>query len=171
MRTQLCGQRVSNLATLESITAKRELERRGLTEQVETRILKAKFYLPTDADERKISGEVQKNTRKYLKKLQMSGWEVNDLPVCRKVRLIDEKQINSSHLYIPNSVGVWHEAMLAAENTIPEDHPFVRPGQDLYIIWVKAQRLAQAGVMEIDDEVLEGMVDRDDDTLDGIVIH
>ncbi len=156
---------------LDRITALRELERRGLTERAEVQLLKAKYYLDHNTDERTVLATAHKMTRKYIEKLEGEGWGLLDLPVCRKVKQIDEQQVTTSHLYLPTTEPVWHQKMLATENTIPKDHPWSRPGKDLYMIWVKVQRKAQTVTMEMDDDFLQDMVDKDDQTLKGIVIH
>ncbi len=156
---------------LDRINALRELERRGLTEKVEVQLFKAKYYLDHDTNESTVLATAHKMTRKYTEKLQGEGWELLDLPVCRKVKQIDERQVTSSHLYLPTTEPVWHQEMLATENTIPKDHPWSRPGQDLYVICVKAQRQGQTMVMEMDDDFLQDMVDKDDPALKKIVIH
>ena len=156
---------------LERILANRELDRRGFSDRVEVKLHMAKFYLDHNTNEQAVSKMVHKMTQKFFDQLEMEGWEVKDLPVCRKVRQIDESDTKNSQLYIPGSEAVWHQVMLATENTIPKEHPWSREGQDLYAIWIKARRKGEVGVMEIDDETLEGMIDRDDSTLKGIVIH
>lgn len=156
---------------LDRINALRELERRGLTEKAEVQLFKAKYYLDYNTSEDVVLKTAHKMTRKYVEKLEGEGWELLDLPVCRKVKQIDERQVTSSHLYLPTTEPVWHQKMLATENTIPKAHPWSRPGQDLYIIWVKVQRLSQTVVMEMDDDLLQGMVDKNDPALKGIVIH
>lgn len=156
---------------LDRINALRELGRRGLTERAEVKLLKAIYHLDYNTSDQSVQKKAYDMTRKYVEQLEREGWELLDLPVCRKVKQIDERQVTTSHLYLPTTEPVWHQGMLATENTIPSGHPWSRPGQDLYIIWVKVQRQAQAGVMEIDDDVLEKMIDKDDPTLKGIVIH
>ena len=156
---------------LERILANKELERRGFGDKPELKLHMAKFYLDRGASEETAIYTANKLTQKYFDKLENEGWEVLDTPVCRKVRQIEESSVKTSQLYIPNSTGVWHQLMLATENTIPDTHPWSREGQDMYVIWIKAQRKAEIGVMDIDDDTLKDMVEREDPTLEGIVIH
>lgn len=156
---------------LDRITAIRELGRRGLTERAEVQLLKALYYLDYDVKEELVTATAHKMTRKYVEKIEGEGWELLDIPVCRKVKQIDESQVTSSHLYLPTTHPVWHQGMLATENTIPKGHPWSKEGKDLYVIWVKAQRQSETLDMEMDDDILQGMVDRNDSVLDGMVIH
>lgn len=157
--------------TLDRILANRELERRGLSDKPEIKLHMAKYYLDVDVEESVVSRKAYDMTRKYFDKLENEGWEILDTPVCRQVRQIDESDVKTSQLYIPGSKAVWHQMMLATENTIPDTHPWSKEGQDMYVIWIKAQRKAEVGVMEVDDDTLKGMLDREDPTLEGLVIH
>jgi len=151
--------------------ALRELERRGLTGQAETSLRNAKFYLSPDIDENALEREVLANTRKYVEVLEKDGWTLLDIPVVRKVKVVDEKGISDSNLFLPSATGVWSPDDLAEKNTIPIGHDYLRPDRDLYMIWVLCEREAEVGVMEVEDSVLQEMIDSESSTLDGLVIH
>ena len=153
------------------LIALRELEKRGLTGQAETSLRNAKFYLPPDIDQDTLDGEVLKNVRKYGELLEREGWTMLDIPVVRRVTVVDEAGISDSNLFLPSAVGVWSPDDLAEKNTIPFGHDYLRPDRDLYMIWVLCEREAEIGVLEIDDDVLQEMVDSESSTLDGLVIH
>jgi hypothetical protein len=153
------------------LIAQKEIERRGLTGKAETSLRNAKFYLPPGVDQNTLDGEVLRNTRKYVEVLQRDGWTLLDTPVVRKLNVVDEKGISDSNLFLPSAVGVWNPDDLHEKNTIPHGHDYLREGLDLYMIWVLVEREAEVGVMEIEDDVLQEMIDTDSPTLKGLVIH
>ena len=153
----------------EALIAQKELERRNLPDG-EVRLLNAKFYLQPGLTEEQVQEAVLKNTRKYMEVLVRDRWTVLDTPVVRKVRVVEEAGISNSNLYLPSAQGVWHPDMLHEDNTIPVGHDYLREGMDLYMIWVIAEHEAESGVMEIDDDVLQEMIDTDS-VPEGLVIH